>query len=178
MIRTLRAFFLSRALREKLLLLAFVGIGAAWWASAYAGRFGSFWRAQRTTTIQLREQTEWIKNQTAIEKNAQKTTGRLDPARTLNGNQLVATISQLANEAGLSQYSAGTPATRPTGQFTVHQVEFTIRNVEWGALTKFYEALQQKSPYIAVERFILSSGLNNQAQLNLTLKVMSVEIVR
>jgi len=178
MIRSLRASFLSRALREKLLVVAFLAIGVAWWGSAEVTRINRFWREQRTTTRNLAEQTLWIKNKAVIEETAQKTAGRFDQARTLNANQLQATIAQLLNEAGLKNNSSSPlPETR-TDQFAVHEVEFRINNIEWGALTKFYESLQKYAPYIGVEKFILSSMPNNEAVLVLSLKVVSVEIMR
>ena len=179
MIRSFRAFFLSRALREKLLLVVFVAIGAGWWSSAYTTRFGHFWSDKRSTTSRLAEQAQWIRNGPQIVEAAKKTAGRLDPAQTLNGNQLVTTVAQLANEAGLRQTStSGSVVTTTSGQFALHSVEYTIRNAEWESLKKFYEAIQQRSPYIAVERFVLSSTASNEAQLTLGLKVVSVEIVR
>jgi hypothetical protein len=179
MIRSARAYFLSRALREKLLLVAFIAIGVAWWLSSFATRGTTFWREKRTTTAQLNEQSMWIRNRATIEENSKKTASRLDPARTLNLNQLVTTVPQLASEAGLKNVSnTGTPQTTSSGDFAVHSVEYRITNAEWDALRKFYEALEQRSPYIAIERFILSAAPNNWAQLQLTLKVTSVEIAR
>ncbi|MSU47862.1 MAG: hypothetical protein EXS37_02000 [Opitutus sp.] len=178
MILSIRAFFLSRALREKLLMVAFVTIGAVWWLSAFSTRTGKLWRDQRSTTTRLAEQAQWIKNKGAIDATMAKATGRLDPAKTLNGNQLVTTVAQLANEAGLKQTSTNGNAVNTTiGQVALHSVEYTIRNVEWEPLGKFYKALLQRSPYIGVERFVLNSALNNGAQLTLVLKVVSVEIV-
>lgn len=179
MIRSLRAYFLSRALREKLLLVAFVAILVGWWASAFSTRAGVFWRQQRATTAELKVQEEWIKNRTRIEELAQETAGRLDPTRTLNANQLATTIQQLASEAGLRNASTdGAAVTRRSGQFAIHQVRYTIRNADWEALTKFYQSLQQRAPYIGVEQFTLQSAANNPAQLTLALRVASVEIER
>jgi hypothetical protein len=179
MIRNARVFFLGRALREKLLLVAFIAIGVAWWLSSFGTRATVFWRDQRATTSRLFEQAVWIKNRTIIEENSQKTAARLDPARTLNLNQLVTKVAQLATEAGLKTFgNTGVPQTTSSGDFAVHSVEYQVTNADWDALRKFYEALQQQSPYIAVERFILSAAPNNWAQLRLVLKVTSVEIVR
>lgn len=178
MIRNFRAFFLSRALREKLLLVAFVGIGVAWWGSAYLTRTGKFWRDQRTTTARLAEQAEWIRNKTTIETAAVKTAAELDQAKTLNSNQLVTTVDQLAKEAGLKDArSSGIVPTTRSGQFAIHSADFTIRNADWDTLRKFYEALQLRSPYIGVETFTLQSSPNNDAQLTLVLRVVSFEIV-
>lgn len=175
----LRAFFLGRALREKFLLVAFVAIGAGWWGSSYATRLGRFWGEKRTTTARLSEQAEWIKNKAMIEKNAEKTAQRLDPARTLNGNQLATLIAKLANDAGLKNATTnGNPQTTRSGQFALHSVAYTIRNADWEALSTFYKSVQQRSPYVAVEQFILSAPPNSEAQLVLGLKVASVEIVR
>ena len=179
MIRTLRAYFLSRATREKLLLVAFVGIAVLWWGSSFITRASAFWQAQRTMTLRLREQAEWIRSEVTIKETAKKTASRLDPTKTLSGNQLVTTVSQLANEAGLKGLqTAGGTVTTTSGQFAVHSQEFVIRNVEWETLSKFYEALQSRSPYISLEKFTLTSAANNAAQLTLNLKVTSVEITR
>ncbi len=180
MIRSFRAFFLSRALREKLLLAAFIGIGVAWWGSAFTTRLGNFWREKRTTTARLAEQTQWIKNKTVIEEAARKTAALLDPAKTLNSNQLVTKVAQLASEAGLKNATtnSGVQPTTRSGQFAIHSAEYTIRNADWETLKTFYEALQRQSPYIAVERFTLNSSQNNDAQLTLVLKVVSFEIVQ
>ncbi len=177
MIRAVRIFFLTRALREKLLLVAFVAIGAIWWFSAFSKRAGTFWREQRSTTTRLAEQAQWIKNRTIIEKTAQKTAERLDPSRTLNGNQLVTTVAQLATEAGLKNTVSSAPTTEKSGQFAVHTAAYDINQAAWDPLKTFYESLQKRSPYISVERFILSSAANNPATLTLNLKVVSVEIV-
>jgi len=179
MIRSARAYFLSRALREKLLLVVFIAIAALWWGSSFSSRASAFWLAQRTTLVRLKEQAEWIKNQTVIEETAKKTASRLDPTKTLNGNQLVTTVSQLAADAGLKNIqTSGSVVTTTSGQFAVHSQEFVVRNVEWETLSKFYETLQRRSPYISLERFTLLSASNNAAQLTLNLKVTSVEITR
>lgn len=178
MIRSARAFFLSRALREKLLLVAFVAIGVAWWASAFATRSGAFWREQRTTTVNLADQAEWIKNRTVIEETAKKTVSALDPAKTLSANQLVTAIPKLANEAGLKTIqTTGPTENTTTGQFAVHSQEYILRDADWDPLLAFYRALQTQSPYIAIERFILELPTPASRHI-LRLKVTSVEIVR
>jgi hypothetical protein len=179
MIRSARALFLSRALREKFLLVVFVGIAVLWWASSFAARANAFWQAQRTTTLRLREQAEWIKNQSVIEETAKNTAARLDPTKTLNGNQLVTTVSQLASGAGLKNIqTSGSTVTTTSGQFAVHSQEFVIRNLEWESLSRFYATLQGRSPYVSLERFTLLAAPNNPAQLTLNLKVTSVEITK
>lgn len=178
MIRTIRAYFLTRALREKLLLVLFIGIGAAWWLSSYSTRASRFWREQRVTTSRLTEQAQWLKNAQAIEDRERETAKGLDASKTLNGIQLAATVSRLASDAGLRNNTTASPTLSRSGQFAVHSVVFTVRNAGWDPLLKFYQEVQKRSPYIAVENFTLRSLPNNPEQLELSLKVASMEIVR
>lgn len=180
MIRSLRALFLGRALREKLLVVTFIVIALAWWASAFNTRAGRYWTQHRSTTTELNVQAEWIRNRTQIEDTAEKAAARLDPTKTLNANQLATTVQQIASEAGLRE--AGTDGAavtrRLSGQFAVHQVRYTIRRADWASITKFYGALQARAPYLGVEQFALAAAANNPAQLTLSLRVASVEIAR
>ncbi len=180
MIRTLRAWFLGRALREKLLLLTFIGIGLLWWGTAFARRAAQFNREQRMTTSRLNEQEMWIQNRGFIEENAQKTAARLDPAKTLNANQLAAAIAQLSSEAGLgANASSGGLNTQVIGQFAMHSLVYTIRNVDWEkSLRRFYVGLQQRAPYIAIEQFAVQAAPNNPSQLTVQMRVVSFEIVK
>jgi hypothetical protein len=179
MIRTIRAYFLGRLLREKFLLLAFILIGLLWWLSAFSGRAGGFWRAQRSTTATLLEQQQWLNNRLAIEAAAKKAAARLDPGKTLDQTRLVNAVNQAAFDAGLRNNYSATPApSESNSQFTVHSVDFTVTNADYEALLPFYLNLHQRAPYVGIERFALASNLSGSPKLTLRLRVSSVEIPR
>jgi len=178
MIRTLRAFFLSRLLREKLLLVAFAAIGLLWWGSAFSTRAGRFLQEKRRTTVALAEQQQWLDNRRMIEAAAQKAAAQLKPELTLDGTRLLAEISGIARDAGLRNVAGGSLTDQSNGQFSIHTLDYTVNRSEWGLLRKFYETLQKRSPYIGIERFQLSADGVNPAQLSLALRVSSVEITR
>ena len=69
--KAFKAFFLSRLLREKILMLAFVLIGAAIWLSSVSDRVGVRWRAIRQTSTDLDVQQRWLVQRARIEKEAQ-----------------------------------------------------------------------------------------------------------
>jgi hypothetical protein len=184
MIRTIRAFFLGCQIREKLLLLGFLLLVVVVWLSSYSKRAGVFWREQRLTTINLTEQAQWISNSGAIDASAQKAAGRLDAARTLDGVRLLEAMQKIAADLGIRNTQSGQPSNPPgNGQFSVHTVDFTVRLLDpdpaknWESLTKFYRALQQRSPYIGIEQFTLRPEVN-KAQLTFVLRVSSVEITK
>lgn len=184
MIRTLRLFFLSRLLREKLLLVAFIGIGAAIWLSEFGGRGLAWWRNQRLTSEQLRVQDRWLRDEPAIKANAAEAAAQLDPAKTLDGTRLFTTVRQLASDAGLRNVrNDGLAPQGSTGQFTVNTLTITAQAADadpaknWESLTKFYTAVQQRSPYIAIDQFILQpQSRANPGQLTVVLRVSAVQV--
>ena len=101
MIRTLRALFLARLFREKILLVAFAVLGVVMWFSGFSTRVGTFWREQRSTTISLAEQKQWLANRVAIDASAQKAAARLDASQTLDATRLYAEVDKLARAAGV-----------------------------------------------------------------------------
>lgn len=182
MIRTLRAYFLSRVLREKLLLLAFVGIGFLWWFSSFGKRAGAFYREQQQTTTSLKGQAFYIDNKATIEQNAATAAGKLDPTKTLNSNQLATTLQQIANETGLKNAQlSGSPTTRQNGQFAIHSAAYSIRNAPWDSIREYYAALQQRAPYISIDVFTLQAPPNpvpGQDSLSLNIRAESVQILK
>jgi hypothetical protein len=178
MIRTLRALYLGRLLREKLLLLAFFLFAVLIWLSSFNGRGQRFLRAAHTTTTTLKDQTMWLANREAIEGSAQKAASRLDAARTLDGTRLLAEVSNMARDAGLKSTASGETQDVSNGQFAVHSLQFSVSKADWPTFMTFYVALRDRSPYLGIEQFSLVADKANPALLNASLRISSVEIVR
>jgi len=173
---SLKAYFLSRLLREKLLLVVIVVLVALTFLSNFSGRVARTCRAQRATSVALADEQQWLDHRVAIEASANKAVKNLDPARTLDDTQLVGELNALARAQGL-KFTSDTPRTERTGQFAVHTVQFNLIKMDWNALKGFYVELTKRSPYITLEQFSLQSERANPALLNASLKVSSVEIV-
>jgi len=178
MIRTLRALFLGRLLREKLLLVVFFLFAVLLWLSSFTGRAQRFIRAAHTTTTTLKEQALWLANRNAIEASAQKAASRLDAARTLDGTRLLAEVSNMARDAGLKSTTSGESQDVSNGQFAIHSLQFNVSKADWPTFMTFYIALRDRSPYIGIEQFSLLADRANPALLNASLRISSVEIVR
>jgi hypothetical protein len=180
MIRTLRAYFLSRALREKLLLVGILAVIVVVWISNLSSRAGLFWRAQRATTVALKEQAQYLDNQAAIEARAKDAAARLEPGKTLNGPRLFSTISQIASETGVSRnLREESPVPSATnGQLAVNTLKFQLINADWPSIVKFYLALHERSPYIALNSASLQPNRSNPAQMTFVAVVSSVEVAQ
>jgi hypothetical protein len=175
--RALKAFFLGRLLREKLLLVAFVGLGAAMWVSSFSTRAGRAWRAHHAVSVDLADQRQWLANRAAIEANASQAVKAFDPAKTLDDTRLVEELSALGRSHNL-KFTNETPQTERSGQFAVHTVQLSIPRAEWEPLRDFYVELSARSPYLGIEQFTLAADRSNPALLNASIRVSSVEIIR
>jgi hypothetical protein len=176
MIRTVRAFFLSRVLREKLLLVSFAVLAAAIWLSSLGRRTARFVREVHVTTSNLDDQGLWLSNRTKIEASAQAAAAQLDAVRTLDATRLLAEVAAIAGEAGLKNTTSGESQDDSNGQFAVHSLRFNITRADWDSIKAFYLALQKRSPYIGIEQFSLQADRANATLLNASLRISSVEI--
>jgi hypothetical protein len=181
MMTALRVFFLSRVLREKLLLVAFIAIGAAIWLSSFSGRAGVFLKKMSDTTGQLKDQKEWIGRSAVVEAEAQKAAAKLVKAETLDRTSLFTTVQALAREAGVPFSGTPGPPPNPNDQFTFNTLRVTsdLRDPDakknWDAVIKFYTLLQQRSPYIVIEKFAVQAA-RNPSQLNMVISVSALRI--
>ena len=172
----LKAYFLSRLLREKLLLVAIALLAALTLLSNFSGRVARAWRAARAASVALADEQQWLTHRESIEASAGQAVKNLDPAKTLDDTQLVGELNALAKAQGL-KFTSDTPRTERTGQFAVHSVQFNLLKMDWESLKRFYLELTKRSPYISLEQFSLQSERTNPGLLNASLKVSSVEIV-
>lgn len=175
--RALKAFFLSRLLREKVLLVLFVALGAALWGSNFTTRATTDWRAARAVTNELAMQKQWLDNRATIEEASIQAVQNLDPARTLDDTRLVGDLSALAREHNL-RFTNDTPQTERSGEFAIHTVQAQLENAPWDALKRFYLAVTARSPYLGIEQFSARPDRADPSLLDTSIRISSVEIIR
>lgn len=180
MIRSLRAFFLGRLLREKLLLLVFIVLGTLIWLSAFAKRANVVWLQHRSTASTLKTQREFLARAPEIDAAVKRAANQLEASKTYNKTTLVAEVSNLSRAAGFQNTSGESVQTTSNGQFAVHSYTYRINNIpqaNWQVLQKFYVSLRDRSPYIVIDQFALASP-SQGAPLNLQLRVSAFEPVQ
>jgi hypothetical protein len=173
----MKGFFLSRLLREKVLLLGFALLLALVWGVSVTGRTFAFGREWRSLAVERATQEMWLKNQLAIETQAKAAAQRLDPRQTFDATRLVGELSQMATDAGLTA-DISAQNTQRTDQLSFHTVQVSFRRVDLPALLRFYQGLAKRSPYIALEQVSLTVDRGAPGQLNATFRAVSVEQAR
>ncbi|OAM90808.1 hypothetical protein OH491_03190 [Termitidicoccus mucosus] len=174
----MKAFFLSRLFREKILLVGLVLIAAAMWLSSAGGRAATLGKQFRATSSTLAMQRVTIEAKDMIKARAEAAIEQLDPSRTFDRVRLQSELDTIANRAGIQNKSIGDAHTERVEQVAVNSAQVTIRNVDYASLVKFYEELKTRSPYISIEQFNISANTANPAQLLVSIRVSSVEIAR
>ncbi|HVU34283.1 MAG TPA: hypothetical protein VHE61_12670 [Opitutaceae bacterium] len=176
MIRSFRAFFLSRALREKLLLVGFLGVAVVMWASAYSSRITAFFRAEHNTTVALKDQDYWLTHRAQIESATQKAASQMDPSKTLDPVHLTVVVRQLAGDSGVRINTGRAEPEVSNGQFSINRLPVQVLNTDWHAFAVFYQHLQERAPYLAITELAMQPIPANPSQIMATMTVESFEI--
>lgn len=174
----MKAFFLQRALREKWLLVVFAGLALAIWGASTLRRGRGSWTEWHSARQEFDSQQQWIDHADTIAAQAAAATRSLDPAKTLNATRLVGELSNLASSAGLTADIGAQRTDERTDQFAFHTVQVNFRRADLAPLLKFYTELAQRAPYIALEQFSVAADRANPGQLNVSLRIVSVELAK
>ena len=175
----MKAFFLSRLLREKILMVGLIVLAAATWLSGLLTRGQLFAREFSRTSQDLTIQSMMIGQQGRIEASAEAAIKHLEPSGTYNLLRLQAELDTIARSVGLTTTASDDSHAERTPQFTVNTVQFSIRNADYESLVRFYLELVKRSPYLGIEQFsVFTSSATNPALLSASLRVSSVEIAK
>jgi hypothetical protein len=173
----MKAFFLNRHIREKVLLTAFVALGAGIWLTSVGRRARVFWADWQGTAAVLASQRSSLGDRATVEAAAAKAVAHLDPSRTFSSPRLLGELSSIADRVGVrNNTSSEILGTERASQFSMNTVQFAIRNAELPAVLTFCDELDRRSPYIGLEQFSLAINPANPAFLNVMLRVSSVEM--
>ncbi|TAG33551.1 MAG: general secretion pathway protein GspM [Verrucomicrobia bacterium] len=172
----LKAWFLGRLLREKILVLGLVLLGALIWLSSAAEAMKINQRSLAAAKSKLNAQALWLDNRAAIEEAARSAAGNLDASKTFDATFLVAEVTGMARRANLT-VNTEPPRTQRSPQFAIHTLQLTTRRAELAAVIRFYQELAAKAPYLGLEQISIQGDRSAPGLLNVTLQITSVELL-
>ncbi|MBL9195027.1 MAG: hypothetical protein JNJ82_21905 [Opitutaceae bacterium] len=177
--KRLRDYYLSRLLREKVLLLALLAIAAAIWSSSLLRRLQVATQTHVQVGTDLAVQDQWLAQQERIEALAKTAIEHLDPAKSLDSVRLTAEVSDMASAAGITaNRQIDSTRTERTPEFAVHSIEFRARRANYADLQKFYFKIVERAPYVGLEQFSLSTVPSRPSEIEAVFRITSVEIAR
>lgn len=179
MMRRFKRAFMSRLLRERVLLAALVALAVSIWGSGFLRRLGVALEENRRVSTELTVQAQWLERRERIEALAKAAIGHLEPAKSLDAVKLTAEVSDLAAAAGItSNRQIDAARSERTNEFALHSIEFRARRADYGNLQSFYFKLAERAPYIGLEQFSLSTVPSRPQELEAVFRITSVEAIR
>jgi hypothetical protein len=174
----MKAFFYSRLLRERLLLLLFA-LGLAGVVLTAAVRRGvEFYQLDQKLNAELALQRAVLAQKPLIEARAQAAAERFDPSRTYDALRLGSEVDAMTRAAGVQNFSTADARSDNGTQFALHTIQLTVRNASYASLVNLYLEVVRHAPYIGIDQITVAANLGNPAQLNATMQLSSVEVVR
>lgn len=170
----MKNFYNTKLLRERVLMLVFLGIGVLWWGTALAGRIRQNVQAWGLASQDGKIQREWLARGTSVGERTAQVVRQLDSARTMNAAQAYGEVSRLA--AGLP-LEMGAQRTDRTDNFALHSLQVTFRRTDMGSLLRFYEGITSRAPYLGIDQCTISIERATPGQLNAVFRIYSVEVV-
>lgn len=171
----MRNFYNTKLLRERVLMLVFLGIGVIWWGTTLAVRFRQARQDWRSVSQDREVQQLWLGRGVSVGERTAQVAKQLDVARTMNAAQAYAEVSRLAAGFPLEM---GAQRTERTDNFALHSLQVTFRRTDMASLLKFYEGIAARAPYLGIDQCTLSVDRTTPGQLNAVFRIYSVESVR
>ncbi len=170
-----KAWFLGRLLREKVLVLAFVLLGALIWLSSATDSLSANLRTARAAQAELDTQALWLSNRESIEQMASEAARHLEPSKTYDATALVSAVQNMARNAGLP-VNIDAPRTGRSAQFAIHTVKATTRRAELAAVLRFYQELSSRAPYLGLKEISVQGDRSAPGMVNVSFDISSVEL--
>jgi hypothetical protein len=171
----MKKFFNERLLRERLLMLVFVAIGAVWWGSELITRVRGNVQAWSSLQADAEVQRLWLSQEATVTQRTAEVASRLDTGKTMNAAQAFAEVNRLAQ--GLS-VEMGAQRTDRTDTFSLHSLQVTFRRVDMAGLLRFYEGVMSRAPYVGIDQCTISADRATPGMVNAVFRVYAVEAAK
>lgn len=152
----MKSYFMSRNLREKLLVLVMLLVALVIWASFFMERLGGLMTDRRSVNLLGAELAVYIDNRDLIRERAEVGIRNLEPGRTLNATRLSVEAGEMARRNGLNP-SIDSPRTEPGDVFSYHTIIMTVNEADLESLVKFTTELQSRAPYMSLDQVSISA---------------------
>lgn len=171
----MKRFFNSRLLRERLLMLVFVGLGALWWGAEIITRVRGNVQAWQSLAEDAKVQRLWLAQETTVAQRTSELAGQLDAGKTMTATQAFAEVNRLAQGLPVEM---GAQRTDRTEYFSLHSLQVTFRRVDMAGLLRFYEGVMSRAPYVGIDQCSLSADRASPGMLNAVFRVYAVEAMK
>jgi hypothetical protein len=172
----MRAFFFRRTPRERWLTLLFVVVLLGLWGVSAFSRLGALRQRLHSTGQELAAQQQWLDNRLEIEARLAQGLATVREGRTLNASQLVGQIDALVRRHRFN-FRLDSPASERRPPVAIHSITLALEKAELGPFVSFVNDLRDTLPLVNIDQLTMSADRRNPAQIDIRLRLSSLEIV-
>ncbi len=171
----IQKFFKKRSLREKMLLLAFLGVTLLVVVSLSLDATSNSWKAIQKSRQTLNYQSFWLKNQKSIQDQLEMALQSVNPEKTYTASKLIEFLDNQSRIIGLN-YELSSPRTESADLFKIHSVNIMVRGASMKQLLDLDDKIQILFPNVILNSVLINSSRSNPALLDARVVVNSIEL--
>lgn len=177
-VEKLRAGFLLRSRREKMLTTLFLGALAAIWLFFLVGQIRTFRPELATVRANRREQSNWLENKTVIQQRYDEAFRTLSSVETtVSGKDASAKVEEIARHYGYAyRMDPAQPVRRE--KLTFYPINVSVSKAEFGKLAAMFREITAALPTVNLDEVTIASPDRNGASLEAKFKFVAIEINR
>ncbi len=169
-----RPLFLGMSLREKVLLILILIVGAGFWASSLSGRFDQFSSHLKGLWAIDRNQRSILDEKEVTEVAFAASLASLNEDELPNQNEVFGKIDTLIKQFGL-EGRLDAPKRRVRDALSFNTYNLRINNTEYDFLMKFTQAINEQFPYVNLDDLQIVPDRRNPRLLNASLRLRAIE---
>jgi hypothetical protein len=148
----MKAYFLSRHLREKMLILGLVVFAIAFWLPSLIGRTNTLLTEKHLDETKLADQQVWLDRRAEYDDEEAAAVNKLKPELSFDKLKLNSEIVKMTEAANVTNRTIGAPTTKTASsrQLAISSIKVTLSNVDMPTLVSFYRELAKRAPYITI----------------------------
>ncbi|HQF40426.1 MAG TPA: hypothetical protein PK322_15020 [Opitutaceae bacterium] len=172
----MRGFFFRRSWRERILLLVVLVTGVVIWLASVVARARAARDQWAGVGVQLRLQQDWLDHAADIREQLDGRLAQVQAGRSLNANQLVGQLDAVVKRHRFA-FRLDPPTTERKPPVALHSVALSLEKTELAAFGAFADDLRTSLPLVNIEQVVLTPDRRNPAQLDVRLKLSSLELL-
>lgn len=162
------------AVRERILLLCFLGLVVLLWGWAGLARAARLQDRIKAHRAEEAAQNLWLDKRSQVEAVSRRAAEHLQAAQTLDATQLFAEVNRLAR--GLNCEISG-QRTEQSGKIAIHYVRLHLRKTDMAALLRFHADLERRAPYLGIEQCELAADRTETGRINASFAIYAIQVV-
>jgi hypothetical protein len=171
----LRAGFLERSRREKLLAALFLVVLAAIWLFFLVGQIRTFRPELNTVRVNAREQANWLENKVSIQQRYDEAYRSVSAIETPSGKDALAKVDEIARRYGYP-YRIDPPQPVKREQLTFHPINVNVSKADFTKLADMYRDITAALPTVNLDEVTLALPDRNGQLLEAKFKFVAIEI--